>query len=558
MFLDIVLTIHFLLLIVIYLRVLTRDDLTSAARLAWMVVLFVLPYIGVVVYWLFGEIHLGRYFERDYSDIISRLHARNPEVLGSDTTMQEEIDSQYHAAFAYCANVTGFGTTTGNQGELMRDADDTRQRMIADFDAATDHIHVLYYIWLIDGTGIDTAQALIRAAKRGVKCRAMVDGMGSRKMVRSKLWREMQEAGVELSVAMPIRNIIKVLLFSRIDLRNHRKITVIDGNIGYCGSRNCADPEFRIKPKFAPWVDIMLRVQGPIVAQNQMLFASDWLMQNPETPIDSFPFKDVSKRTKAVASNQSAEQTLHAQAIKPSSTRHDHKSNYEYEHEPKHKVNTATDKCQRTRALANTNDLTQAIHTNSANDKVSANPSSGFVGQVFADGPTQRRGTTPQFLGSLIGQAKREITISTPYFVPDYSLIHVLCAAAYRGVRVTMIFPKHNDSLIVSATSHSYYLQLLEAGIVIYEYTPGLLHAKTLTVDGEISLIGSTNLDLRSFDLNYENNIIFSDKDLSADIMQRQQQYIADSENVSLAQVKDWPIWYRVWNHVVATMGPIL
>lgn len=92
----------------------------------------------------------------------------------------------------------------------------------------------------------------------------------------------------------------------------------------------------------------------------------------------------------------------------------------------------------------------------------------------------------------------------------------------------------------------------------MYEYKPGLLHAKTLTVDGEISLIGSTNLDLRSFDLNYENNIVFSDRALTADIVARQHQYIADSDEVTCAQVENWPLLYRIWNNIVATMGPIL
>ena len=476
---NILLTIHFILLIVISLRVLARYDLSSSARLAWLVVLFVLPYIGVVVYWMFGEIHLGRGFEREYRQIIDRLHSHNPEVLGSDAVLADAVKPAYQAAFAYSANVTGFHTTLGNRAELMDDAADTQAQMIADFDAATDHIHVLYYIWLIDGMGIDTAEALIRAAKRGVTCRAMVDGMGSRKMIGSKVWQEMIKAGVQVSVALPISNPIKVMLFSRLDLRNHRKITVIDGKIGYCGSRNCADSEFRVKPKYAPWIDIMLRVEGPVVAQNQMLFASDWLIQNPNTPIESF----------------------------------------KYNAEPQ------TD---------------------------------GFAAQVFADGPTQRRGATPQFLGALISQAQHTLTISTPYFVPDYSLVSILCATAYRGVAVTMIFPQNNDSFVVAATSRSYYWEMLEAGIKIYEYKLGLLHAKTLTVDGEISLIGSTNLDLRSFDLNYENNVIISDKALTADIVARQFQYITDSDEVCREHVKEWSVSYRIWNNIVATMGPVL
>lgn len=491
MFLDIVLTIHFILLLFISVRVLARHDLTAPARLAWIVVLFVLPYIGVVVYWLFGEIHLGREFVDKHKKNMTKLHRTNPEVLGDEADLLRAVDPHYQMAFAYSAAATGFHTTLNNSAELMADAAQTQKRMIADFDAATDHIHVLYYIWLIDGMGIDTAQALIRAAKRGVSCRAMVDGMGSRKMVNSKIWREMKEAGVQVSVALPIKNIIKVLLFSRIDLRNHRKITVIDGKISYNGSRNCADPEFRTKPKFAPWVDIMVRFEGPIVAQNQMLFASDWLIKNPQTPIDSFPYHTEANSKPPTLSN---------------------------------------------------------------NDQ----PTTGVAAQVFADGPSQRRGTTPQFLTTLIGQTKHTLTISTPYFVPDYSLVSALCAAAYRGVNVTMIFPKHNDSLIVGATSRSYYWELLEAGVKIYEYKPDLLHAKTLTIDGEIGLIGSTNLDLRSFDLNYENNVIFSDKPLTTAIIERQQQYLSDSDKVSREQVEEWPLYYRIWNNIIATMGPVL
>ncbi|MGP5068497.1 phospholipase D-like domain-containing protein [Psychrobacter faecalis] len=458
MLVDILLTIHFILLVLISLRVLARHDLTAPARLAWLVILFLLPYFGVLVYWMFGEVHLGRNFTRERQKIIDKLHRHRPEVLGSNVALLHAVKPEYRAAFAYSAKATGFQTTVGNRAKLMADANETRKRMIDDFDAATNHIHVLYYIWL-------------------------VDGMGSRKMVSSKLWQEMKDAGVQLSVALPLTNIIKVMLFSRIDLRNHRKITVIDGKIGYFGSRNCADPEFRVKPKYAPWVDIMLRIEGPIVAQNQMLFASDWLTENPDTPLDSFPYST---------------------------------------------------------------DLQPNL------------PLNDFAAQVFSDGPTQRHGNTPQFLGALISQAQHTLIISTPYFVPDYSLVSILCATAYRGVEVTMIFPKKNDSFIVAATSHSYYWELLEAGVKIYEYRPGLLHAKTLTVDGEISLIGSTNLDLRSFHLNYENNIVFSDNKLTADIMERQYQYIADSDEVTLEEVNNWPLPYRIWNNVVATMGPIL
>ncbi|PNK59583.1 cardiolipin synthase [Psychrobacter sp. FDAARGOS_221] len=479
MFFDLLFILHFGLWLLISLRVLSRHDLTSSARLAWLVVLFIVPYFGVVVYWMFGEVHLGLNFQYRHEKIKQRLQDSFPQVLGQQSTLQQVVAPEYQTALSYASSVTGFQTTLGNKAQLMADAKHTQQQMIADFDAATDHIHVLYYIWLEDGMGTDVANALIRAAQRGVTCRAMVDGLGSRKLIKSDLWQAMRQAGVEVSVALPIDNIIKVLLLSRLDLRNHRKITIIDGKIGYVGSRNSADPEFRVKPKYAPWVDIMLRVQGPVVAQNQMLFASDWLMQNPDTRLDSFPF-------------------------------------------------------------------------------ITTQQPDGCAAQVFADGPSQRQGTTPQFLSTLMSQAKHSLTISTPYFVPDFTLLNMLCSVALRGVDVKIIFPKHNDSFIVAATSHSYYWQMLQAGIKIYEYRSGLLHAKTFTVDGQISLIGSTNLDLRSFDLNYENNMIFYDTTLTEKIRRRQQQYIDDSDEVSLHQVEAWPFYYRIWTNVVATMGPLL
>ncbi len=137
-------------------------------------------------------------------------------------------------------------------------------------------------------------------------------------------------------------------------------------------------------------------------------------------------------------------------------------------------------------------------------------------------------------------------------------VLGALCAVAYRGVKVILILPKNNDSFVVAASSRSYYRQMLEAGIEIYEYKPGLLHAKTLTIDGTCAFIGSTNLDLRSFDLNYENNILIYDKATTSDIKQRQLSYISDSDIVDLDTVNNWSLPYRLWNNVIATIGPVL
>ena len=125
-------------------------------------------------------------------------------------------------------------------------------------------------------------------------------------------------------------------------------------------------------------------------------------------------------------------------------------------------------------------------------------------------------------------------------------------------MKVTLILPARNDSWVVAAASHSYYRRLLEAGCHIHEFYGGLLHAKTFTMDGKILIVGSTNLDLRSFDLNYENNILLQDRSMTLEVWKRQQDYIASSHAVELADVVAWSARRRIWNNVVATVGPIL
>ena len=182
----------------------------------------------------------------------------------------------------------------------------------------------------------------------------------------------------------------------------------------------------------------------------------------------------------------------------------------------------------------------------------------GIPAQIMGDGPTDRLGSTPQLFSTLISAAQSELIISTPYFVPDSTVLEALCAAAHRDVDVTLIFPKYNDSWVVSAASRSYYRKLLQAGVKIYEFKNGLLHAKTLTIDGTVSLIGSSNLDLRSFDLNYENNLLLHDKIVTATIRERQSDYIAQSESINMEDVIAWPRHLRIWNNAIATIGPIL
>jgi cardiolipin synthase len=361
----------------------------------------------------------------------------------------------------------------------MEDSNSAVETMIADIDAATDHVHLTFYIWLTDRNGLKMVEALKRAAARGVTCRAMADDLGSRDLIRSAHWKDLAAAGVHVASALPIGNPLLKPLRGRLDLRNHRKILVIDDQVTYCGSQNCADPEFLVKKKYAPWVDVMIRFEGPIARQNQYLFASDWM---------SYANEDIDELLK---------QSIDA---------------------PRH----------------------------------------GMTCQVIGTGPTFRFSAMPELFESLFHAARRELTITTPYYVPNSSMQDALCAAAWRGVTTTIVFPARNDSWVVGGASRSYYEELLEAGVKIHEFEGGLLHAKTLTLDGDITLMGSANMDRRSFDLNYENNILFYDPQLTAEMRARQDQYMARSHPVTLDRVRGWSLPRRLWNNTLATLGPIL
>jgi cardiolipin synthase len=351
--------------------------------------------------------------------------------------------------------------------------------MVTDIDAAVDHIHLLFYIWMPDNSGEKMAQALKRAAARGVKCRAMVDDVGSRLLVKSVLWQEMQSAGVELCRVLKVGNPLLHMFNGRIDLRNHRKILVIDNQITYCGSQNCADPEFLTKKKYAPWVDVVMRFTGPVVRENQHLFAIDWM----------------------AATNEDIRQTL-LQPLAPIKA--------------------------------------------------------GFPAQVIASGPTLRYSAMSEMFETLLYSAREKLFITTPYYVPVQSLQAAICAAANRGVDTTIIFPARNDDFAVGATCRSYYQDLLAAGVKIYEYQAGLLHAKTLTVDGEVTLIGSANMDRRSLELNYENNILLSDEALTQTMLIRQQEFQADSREITKEEVAAWRWHQRLLHNTLAIVGPVL
>jgi cardiolipin synthase A/B len=469
---------HLLVQVSVMVRVLQRPNREPASRIAWVVVVLAVPVLGVLAYLMLGETNIGRRNQKAMQSVMGGVSDQFC-VRQDDADDSATIPAVYAHLFHVGQSISKFSVVTGNRAQLMEDSRATIDCMVADIDAAVTQVNLLFYIWLTDTSGTKIAEALIRAARRGVTCRAMVDGLGSRALLRSSLWRDMGESGVLTAVALPLGNILLRPLQGRVDLRNHRKIIVIDSRITYCGSQNCADEEFRVKAKYAPWVDAVVRLEGVIARQNELLFATDWAVYSGKDPVDSGELPMCS-----------------------------------------------TEK--------------------------------GVVAQVIASGPTLRHSAMPELFVSLMFAAREELVITTPYYVPNQSMQSALCAAAYRGVQTILILPAKNDSREVAAASRSYYAELLQAGVDIREYVGGLLHSKTVTLDGEIVLIGSANMDRRSFDLNFENNILMHDSALTQTVRARQQSYIDSAVKVTIQEVQSWPLRRHLWNNSIAMLGPIL
>ena len=464
--------------VAVLIRAILRPHRDPASRLAWAVVIVIAPLVGLIAYLLVGEARISNARRRRGREIEARL----PRPDCDNSVARTIAEGPYAAPFALASSLEGLGPTCGNRAQLALDSNAAIDAMVADIDGASGTVHLCAYIWLADHNGCKVKDALIRAASRGVQVRALADALGSRLLIRSSHWKDLGAGGVQVRVALRVGNPLWTLTRGRVDLRNHRKLLIVDNNIAWCGSQNIADPEFLIKPRFAPWVDIMTRWEGPVARHCQFLFVSDWMGDGGD---------DISI------------------------------------------------------ILAEP-------------DPADSETAAGIVAQVLGTGPTVRFDAMPACFAELIHSARRELVVTTPYFVPDEQVLFALTSAARRGVDTILVLPKHNDSRVVAATSRSYYADLIAAGVKLFEYRCGLLHAKTMVVDGRIGLIGSANLDRRSFELNFENNILFADEAFAAVIRARQIEFLADSDEVTMADVDRFNVIQRFWHNSVAMLSPIL
>ena len=466
--------------------VLLRRRARPAPTLAWIVLILAVPVVGVVAYVMVGEIRLGRRLvvrHREITERIQQLRALHKSGLA---IAHAQIHERFQHIATLAESVRDNIPRPGNALSLLGATDLFVQSLVEDIDGAKDHCHLLFYIYSADHSGRMVGEALMRAASpvesggRGVTCRVLVDAVGSKHFTGSSLRREMEANGVQVVEAMPVRPFR--MLLSRIDLRNHRKIVVIDGRVGYTGSQNLADAEFAIKKKFGPWVDAMVRVEGPAVHDLQMLFVEDWFLDTDES-------------------------------------------------------------------LEGLLDLTPEPLPDGAG---------GIPVQVVGTGPNAYNEAMRQLVQTALHTAREELIITTPYFVPDDTTVTALCSAARRGLTTALVVPARNDSPFVAAASRSHYETLLDHGVTIHEYQKGLLHTKTLTIDRDLSLVSTANLDRRSFELNFEVSMVVYDRNFTSRLRFLQRSYMADSKEVDAGEwrKRGWP--QRLWQNAAGMLSPIL
>lgn len=438
-----------------------RTPREPRAMLAWVLGLLLLPVLGLVLFWLIGEPRLAR---------TRRRRRRRRQQLAQSLSLRFEAVHTAHAAripesleagisrLMYLASrVSAHHPTQGNSVTIFHDAEKTFAALESAIRAARHHVHMQYYIWQPDDTGKAMADLLIARAREGVQCRVLLDFIGSWSFTR-KITGAMRDGGVDVEFFMPV---IPWRGRWRVNFRNHRKIVVIDGEVGFTGSQNVGDEYRGRRTKLGPWRDTHMRVMGPAVHELQEVFVEDW--------------------------NYTTDEDLVADEYFPP-----------------------------------------------------LQPAGDQVVQVIPSGPDGHANVMHQLLFAAVGAAQRSVCIITPYFVPDSAMLLALQAAAYRGARVQIIVPSKTDQIVTLWVARSYYQELADAGVEIYEYGQGMLHSKVVVIDETWAMVGSANMDERSFRLNFELTTLLYDSALARELYADFAGLRVKSRRVRSGHRKDW------------------
>jgi cardiolipin synthase len=271
---------HVAIQIALTFRVVTQRRMTGET-LAWVMIIWVFPVIGPLAYLLFGELRLGKRRARRFAELYPPIRRWLAEIPHRSLVDWSRLDPEFEPLSQMAERTVGVPAQRGNLVQLIDDWQEAFDRIIADVNAAERTCHFEFYIWSNGGRTEEVAEALIRAARRGVVCRVLVDAMGSRAFLRSETAERMQDAGVHVHAALP-GGLLR-LPFVRFDLRLHRKIVVIDGRIAHTGSLNLVDPRFfKRDAGVGQWVDAMVRLEGPAVEALAITFLADWFVETDE------------------------------------------------------------------------------------------------------------------------------------------------------------------------------------------------------------------------------------------------------------------------------------
>jgi cardiolipin synthase len=448
------------------------------ATLSWILIIAFLPYLGAFLYYAFGRTRIRRRARRRqrYHFVFRNSLDRLPEpaVYKAEPAAVPLVKEAREIA-KLAAKLTDTPLVPGNGLEVFISGPTAYNRMEQAIVSARHHVHLMSYIMRTDQTGHYFRDLLAQKAREGVQVRLLLDGFGAYP-INGAFIRPLVEAGGHFAMFAPI--------FSRLShwrphLRNHRKILVVDGHIGFTGGLNIGDEYQGRKRRHAPWRDTHLSIQGPAVRYLQEIFSEDWFYATEEDLAEPEYFP-----------------------VQP--------------------------------------------------------PQGPDLVQVIGSGPDYDAETIHRVFFTAINEARNRIHITTPYFIPDPAMLLALKSAAWRGLDVRLLLPGQSDLKLVQLAGRSYYRELLEAGVRIYEHRPGILHAKTMVVDGVWSTVGSANMDTRSFKLNFEVNIMVWGEAFATRMEEIYRQDISDSQRVSLADLDAKPRWAHLAEGVSRVLSPVL
>jgi cardiolipin synthase A/B len=446
---------------------------TPSAAKGWLLLIFFEPWIGLLLYFLIGRAKLNRLHRERLRVLPEKLTNFIRFINSRPQVLHPQVESGLDQAITLAENLGQMPILGGNAVELLVDYEGIVDHLVSDIDRAENHVHLQFYIFGDDVTTAKVIEALGRAVKRGVQCRVLADSIGSRRPLRT-LIPKLMALGVAIHGMLPVSFI--PWRMSRLDLRNHRKIAVIDGRIGYTGSQNLVEAGFKEGLTFE---ELMIRVTGPVVLELQFVFAADWFLETNEV-------------------------------------------------------------------------------LNCATDFPGPEMSGGVPAQALPSGPAFPSQNNQRVIVALVHGAQKQVVLTTPYFIPDEPLLQAMQTAVLRGVEVHLVVSEKEDQFFVSLAQKSYYQELLEAGIKVHLYHKNFLHAKHLSVDDSVAMIGTSNMDIRSFVLNAELMLMIYDPRVVAQLAVEQERIFDNCRVLDLETWKQRSIGSKVVENLARLMSPLL